>query len=178
MRTAIYAVLGLFATCSGLYYLGRSSETREAQQQTAAAPAESDHDVLVRETKSTAKYAADKAISSALKAPSQAKFSDREMLRQEENYALVRATVDAPNSFGTMLRQRWCAIVRFEPPRGAKFTWSSAAGVWRCEDDVTEDAFVTRALAAGWPGAAEKFTELHPEKPAKAEKPKRVAAFR
>lgn len=156
----------VFATCAGFYCLGGLADRgTTASTPHATEPEESDHDILLRKTKNDSDYAAQEVIKAFLKAPSQARFSDRELLDRKENFALVRMTVDAPNSFGVMLRAKWCAIVSWQPPRGESFNWSKVDGAWECGDDqLDRDQLLWREGVSGWPGAAEELAARLPGK--------------
>ena len=140
----------------------------DRQRATApASPPESDAEKLIRETKQTAPYAAAQILSKRLKAPTQAKFSDRKLVEQKDNFALVSVVVDAPNSFGAMLRSTQCYIVKFEPPRGANFSWNQEFGVWDCSTGIDEQDLLVRKVAAQWPGSTGEFEARFPHKSAK-----------
>jgi hypothetical protein len=119
------------------------------------APPEDDSEVLSRTTHSEAKYCAKSILSKRFKAPTQVEFSERTLIEQEKNFALVSVVVDAPNSFGVKLRSTWCYIVRFEPPRGEKFVWDTNWGVWECSRPADRTDVLGRKAAVGWPGAQE-----------------------
>jgi hypothetical protein len=163
-RTGCLGAVGLFFVV--VYLIGRFSPTdkppaaRDVPR--AAPPVESDRDALLRTTKSESPYAGEEVVKEFLKAPTQAKFSERELVRQNDNFALVRMTVDAPNSFGVMLRQTWCAVVVFQPPRGEHFQWNKTFGGWPCEGDMGDDKILMREAAANWPGASEELSGRHP----------------
>lgn len=163
-RTGCLGAVGLLFVV--VYLIGRFSPidktpmAREAPR--AVAPVESDRDALLRTTKSESPYAGEEVIKGFLKAPTQAKFSKRELVRQNDNFALVRMVVDAPNSFGVMLRQGWCAVVVFQPPRGEHFQWNKTFGGWPCDGDMGDDKILIREAAANWPGASDELAARHP----------------
>lgn len=158
MRPLFVVLVGflmLFGTCAVCISLGSKHEPAGSAA-APSAPPESDHDHLLRTAKSDGPYGAQQAIEKFLKAPSQAKFSDEELIEQNENFVLVSATVDAPNSFGVMLRQKWCAVLRFEPPRGDNFMWDKSTGAWNCERGVDADGMLRlRKSLVGWATAEE-----------------------
>lgn len=168
-RLSMYVTIAfgiVFATCAGLYCIGSVADRsdKNTARSTSDSPPETDEDRLIRTTKTDSPYAGEQIIKTFLKAPSQAKFSDRELLKQNGNYALVRMTVDAPNSFGVMLRQKWCALLYYVPPRGGTFKWHTTTGGWQCSDGfLDEDDLVRRELAVGWPGAADDYATIHPK---------------
>jgi len=161
-------VLGSIGALVFFYWLGgRAKEEKASSAPTAEAaparptpPVESDHDYLLRTTKREAKYDGEELIKKFLKAPTQAKFSDRELVEQLENFALVSMTVDAPNSFGVMLRQRWCAILSYNPPRGKGYTYSKSMGAWDCSDGLDKKDLLIRKMTVGWPGAREEAKQI------------------
>lgn len=105
-----------------------------------------------------APYVAKQVLESRFKAPSQVEILDRKLLAQKENFALVSVVVDAPNSFGVKLRSRWCYILKYLPPRGDKFVWNDALGVWECSGGIDPNALLIRQTAVGWPGVASPAT--------------------
>ncbi len=97
-------------------------------------------------------YYAEKPILEQLKAPTMAKFSDRELIDIKDGYAFVRMKVDAPNSFGVMLREEYCAVVCLES--ADKFSWRKGIGAVPCEQ-IQEPSKKFSFLAENrFPGAA------------------------
>jgi hypothetical protein len=125
-----------------------------------AAPRETDEQRLLRETR-TSRWAITKEIvSEKLIAPSQADFSDRKLIEQERNFALNSVVVDAPNAFGVKLRQTWCVVVRFDPPRGETYAWHRSMGAWDCSAGLQPRDLLARKMVSGWPGSALKLSRL------------------
>lgn len=150
---ASFPICGVLAGCEQDHYSPPASYRHEPTDEERLRSAIDD-----------APYAAEQVLAGVLKAPTQAKYSDRKLMRQEGNFALASVTVDAPNSFGVRLRSRWCYILKYEPPRGARFTWNKIFGVWDCSGGIDETALLTRMAGSGWPGSGEKLEATRPKK--------------
>ena len=136
-------------------------ETKQAQHAEEEAKKEMPQEKIDRDLKSFADYYAENPIKEQLKAPSTAKFSNREVVKVENSYALVRMSVDAQNGFGTMIRERWCAIVHGVD--GSQFSWQGSNAAIPC-DKLRTDADMLAFMALNkWPGAAARLAALAPQ---------------
>jgi len=113
-----------------------------------------DEQRLERETTNAAISAATDVIEKFVPRGSTVRYSTRRLVTQERNFAFVMMDFDTPDL------QTWCALLRFDPPRGAKFFWNSRTGVWNCSDGVDQDALTLRQLSIKWPGAEDRVKDF------------------
>jgi hypothetical protein len=143
------------ALIGAMVAVGCVNKSLKSQKRSAVSvPAETDQEVLRRETKTTSPYAASEIISKQLRTPTEAQFTERTLVESQDNFALVSVIVEAPNSFGVKLHQTWCTIIRFEPPRGARYVWHQSTGAWECSAGIDPKDLLVRKVAIEWPGAA------------------------
>ena len=91
-------------------------------------------------SESGARYLAKKVIQEFLKAPSTAKFSNVKILDRKKNKFFVRATVDAQNSYGAVLRETYWVI--FNVTQEDKYEWNPRYAVSNDVDgDIAEAYF-------------------------------------
>ncbi len=91
-------------------------------------------------------------VSEKLNAPTQAVFSDETVVEKSDPYAFVRLTVDAPNAFAVMLRERYCVIFKFTDDKREHFQKFPMGGVTTCGELPSEHDLAYMKLLLGWPG--------------------------
>lgn len=120
---------------------------------------QSDHERLVAETTRRATVVADEAIAAFLPGASpevkaKTTFSNRRLIEQQDNFALVAVNVERPDPAGTLVRQDWCTILMFQPPHGQTVVWSGQEGAWNCSAGIDRNVVMVQRGMIGWPEAA------------------------
>lgn len=82
---------------------------------------------------------AQQLIGEGLKSPSSASFRSFHTLYEKTDskyhYFIVKAEVDAPNSFGVMLREKYCAAFKvIVNDEEGKFTWNRDSYLSSCDE--------------------------------------------
>ena len=115
-----------------------SQSSSSNQPRSTSQPRKTDAEIVAR-------VGAEDIITQNLKAPSTAKFINMRILERSGNWFLMAADVDAQNSFGAMIRNRFHIILRVE---GERYHWKRQVAA--IEGSFTSSELETFKTINGW----------------------------